>query len=395
MRLLYVIDSLAPGGAETSLAEMAPGLVAHGIELHVLPLGPRLDLAPRLQSAGAVVHRRVARPGRLNSVREVTRVARSISPDLIHTTLYEADLAGRVGAQALRIPSSTSLVGDTYAKLTASRTHAEKLRLALVADRVTAATADQFHAVSVGLAQSAIKHLRIPADKITVISRGRSAERLPFQPDGVREAVRRSLNLNRDAKILLAVGRLEPVKGLGDLIDALPVVVDSEPSTVLLVAGKDGKESGRLRQAATASGLDIRFLGHRRDIPDLLAAADLLCFPSHSEGSPGTLIEAMAVGCPIVASDIPANVEVLGAPGLTAMLTPVRQPAALASTIVEALHDPAGTVSKAVAAHERFETEFRIENVSTRMGNFFMYAAAPKEEGLVRPTNPSALSSTR
>lgn len=76
MRLLYVIDSLAPGGAETSLAEMAPGLVARGVELHVLPLGPRLDLAPRLELAGAMVHSRASRSGRPGNIHAVMQVAR-------------------------------------------------------------------------------------------------------------------------------------------------------------------------------------------------------------------------------------------------------------------------------------------------------------------------------
>lgn len=79
MRLLYVIDSLAPGGAETSLAAMAPGLVARGIELHVLPLGQALDLAPALIASGVVVHERTGRPGRVGNLLAVLQTARGLS----------------------------------------------------------------------------------------------------------------------------------------------------------------------------------------------------------------------------------------------------------------------------------------------------------------------------
>ena len=101
MRLLYVPDSLAPGGAETSLVEMTPGLVSAGMELHVLPLGPASALRTPLQEAGAVVHQPAERARRITHIRAVMDLARLTRPDLIHTTLFEADVAGRAAARIL------------------------------------------------------------------------------------------------------------------------------------------------------------------------------------------------------------------------------------------------------------------------------------------------------
>lgn len=377
MRLLYVIDSLAPGGAETSLAAMAPALVAHGIDLHVLPLGRALDLAPTLVTAGAVVHERTGPSGRPGHLIATMQMAKRIRPDLIHTTLYEASQAGRTASRLLSIPSSTSIVGDTYGVARASEFSEAKLELARRVDQATARFATRFHAVSQSLAQSTVRDLRVSPNLIEVIPRGRDPERFNVRSPEVRTKVRSSLGLSERSPVILTVGRLEPPKGLLDLIKALPMVLDLHPDLVVLMAGKDGRATGAIRQAARALPQDaVRFLGHRTDIPDLLAAADLLCFPSLSEGSPGTLIEAMAVGCPILASNIPANLEVLGAndPPVAA-LTAVGDVSALGYALAAALDDHQGSKERAESARQRFARFYSIDSVTTRMIEFFERAA--------------------
>ena len=162
MRLLYVIDSLAPGGAETSLAEMAPGLIARGIDLHVLPLGRQLDLAPRLEASGAAVHVHDTRAGRISNVRTVIAVARRIRPSLVHTTLYESDVAGRTAAALLHVPASTSIVNDSYGSSHYAESNRAKLNAARALDAVTALSARRFHALSAAVADSVAPRLRIP-----------------------------------------------------------------------------------------------------------------------------------------------------------------------------------------------------------------------------------------
>ncbi|MDO5500588.1 MAG: glycosyltransferase family 4 protein [Propionibacteriaceae bacterium] len=374
MRVLYVIDSLAPGGAETSLAAMAPGLAHQGIELHVLPSGENLDLAPQLRDAGACVHNRVHAPGRLGNVREVVHRARAVTPDLIHTTLFEADIAGRVAARLAALPSSTSIVGETYGDAQRTVRNPHKLRAALTIDRATARLARRFHSVSSDLARQTAEKLRIPLGIIDVIPRGRASEGLAYRPEGVRGKVRRDFGIGDRTSVILTVGRLDAAKGLEYLIQALPAVHNNFPRVVVLMAGKDGAASERIRSAAAASPVDIRLLGHRHDIPDLMAAADLLCFPSLSEGSPGTLIEAMAVGCPIVASSIRANLEVLGhGPDVVGAVFPPGDPETLASALLEALHHR--DTPRTTRARQRFEDQFQIDSIAERMAKFFDRAA--------------------
>ena len=122
MRVLTVIDSLDPsGGAEQSLAAMAPALVAQGVELHVAYLRERpRSIAGPLREAGAAVHPLAGSGGRAGDVARVTRLVHSLRPDLVHTTLFEADQAGRVGARLARCPVVTSLVNVAYGRAQAA-----------------------------------------------------------------------------------------------------------------------------------------------------------------------------------------------------------------------------------------------------------------------------------
>ena len=258
LRLLYVIDALTPGGAETSLVEMTPGLIAGGIDLHVLPLGPGLDLAPALSAAGATVHRRSRSSGRVGNVRAVLSVARRIRPDLIHTTLFEADVAGRAGARVLGIPSSSSLVNDSYSPAHYNEAATAKLHAARALDAVTARSAARFHAISEAIALSVPPRIGASAAVVDVIPRGRDPHKYEFRPAALRTKTRDELGLSPQSPAILAIGRLDPQKGFDHLIQALPEVATKHPGIVTMIAGKDGRSSVELRKAAQAAEAEVR-----------------------------------------------------------------------------------------------------------------------------------------
>jgi len=371
VRLLYVIDSLAPGGAETSLAEMAPGLVAAGIDLHILPLGRARDLEQRLEEAGAVVHRRPGRPGRVENVRTVMEMSRQIEPGLIHTTLYEADIAGRTAARLLGKPSSTSIVSDSYGPAQRAEFPAGRLAAAHGLDALTARWATRFHAVSQSVAGSVAPRLGLRRNKVDVIPRGRDPQRYRFRSAELRERTRVSLGIDASTPVVLAVGRHEPPKGLEHLLAAAPSLAAEHSGLVVLIAGKDGRSTGELRRIAAGLDLDIRLLGHRTDVPELLAAADVFCLPSEREGFPGVLLEALAVGCPVVASSISGSYEVLGVDDPVGRLFPVGDQRALADALNQVLRNPTGNAESVRRGRARFEEFFTIDAVSASMVRFF------------------------
>ena len=125
--------------------------------------------------------------------------------------------------------------------------------------------------------------------------------------------------------VVLAIGRLAAQKDLGTLIEAAARWRDLDPPPLLAIAG-DGPLAGELRAQAAAHGVDAAFLGHRDDVPDLLAAATVFALPSRWEGQPLVLQEALQAGAAIVATrvggipDLVGDAAVLVSPGDPAAL---------------------------------------------------------------------------
>jgi glycosyltransferase involved in cell wall biosynthesis len=150
--------------------------------------------------------------------------------------------------------------------------------------------------------------------------------------------------------VVLAAGRLAAQKGFGTLLDAAASWRDMDPAPLLLIAG-DGPLSEKLRATAASHGIDAKFLGHRDDVPALLAAATMFVLPSLWEGQPLVLQEALRVGVPVVAT------RAGGIPDLTgddaAVLVPPGDAARLATAVRAVLGDPALAARLRAAARKR------------------------------------------
>src|SRR5256885_15159329 len=114
MRVLYVIDSLGPGGAEASLVALARLYPARGVELEVAYLQDRPGLQEALAATGARLTPLAGPGGRHGWVRRAAALARDRRPDLVHTTLFEADIAGRLAGASARVPIVSSIVNVGY-----------------------------------------------------------------------------------------------------------------------------------------------------------------------------------------------------------------------------------------------------------------------------------------
>lgn len=374
MRVLIVIDSLdASGGAERSLAAMGAALVRGGIELHVAPLrdGPR-TVAPELVAAGATIHPLDGGGGRPGATARVARLTRALRPDLVHTTLFEADVTGRVGARIAGRPVVSSLVNLAYdTEQTPPGVAPWKLRGAGALDAATARLARRFHAITAHVADVMAPRLRIRRDRIDVVHRGRDPGALGRRTDERRIGVRAGLGLDPEQPVVLAVGRQEWQKGHDTLIAATAALARRWPDLTVLVAGREGNRSAALRAAATQAGVAdrVRLLGFRDDVADLLAAADVFAFPSRWEGLGSTLLEAMALETPIVASDLPAVREIL-ADTQARLVAPSNQ-AILADAIADCLTDPAAAAQRVRSARQRFLAEFTVEASARGMVRFY------------------------
>ncbi len=374
MKVLLVIDGLGTGGAERSLAELVPGLIEAGIEPVVACFYRRSGVGEGLVEAGVDVRVHTARrlPARARWIRGLVRRER---PDLVHATLLQANLAARLGAARTGVPVLASLVNTPYEPVRRADPNVRPaaLRLVKAADGWTARHLTRhFHAITGAVRDAAVRDLRVPAERITVIERGRDATRLGVPGPERRAEARRTLGLAEDAEVVVAVGRQEYQKGHRHLLAATARLAEHRPRLVVLLAGREGQLTDELTARVAADGLGerVRFLGFRGDAPEVLAAADVFAFPSLYEGLGGAVIEGMALGLPVVASDLPALHEVVE-PGANADLVPPGDDEALAAAL-EALLDDAGR-RRAYGEHslELFADRFSLARSTQRMVDLY------------------------
>jgi glycosyltransferase involved in cell wall biosynthesis len=193
---------------------------------------------------------------------------------------------------------------------------------------------------------------------------------LPFSapPAEAIAALRARLGIPNGAQVMLAVGRLSPEKGHADLLEALTLVKQADPGTDFraVIVG-EGAERANLEGQRHALGLDgiVLLPGQQTDVRPFYAMADLLVLPSHSEGSPNVLLEAMSAGLPIVATNAGGIVEI-AAHGETAMIVPTRDAPAFAAAIQRLRSNPDLARRLAVQAKReaaRFTPEAYVESM--------------------------------
>ena len=155
------------------------------------------------------------------------------------------------------------------------------------------------------------------------------------QPGKDRAQVRADLALPQGLPLVVAVGRLASQKGFDRLLDALEAAATTADQALVVIAG-DGPQAEALQRRIDRSGLPVRLLGHRDDVPDLLAAADVAVSAARWEGQPVWLQEALSVGTPVVATDVGGTGHVLQGAGI---LTPADDPQALGAALTAVLTD--------------------------------------------------------
>jgi len=312
IKVLYVIDTLKTGGAEKSLVDIA----LHNKEVSAcfVTIYGGNDFKSILNDNGIPcfdleIKNRYAFK---EASQKLVQLLSKIQPDVIHSTLFRADMVARKAIKKYQIPLISSFVNNSYVKDRYDKLNlVGKLKLKVVqyVDRHSADKTDYFISNSQTIKDSNAEFLKVNPTKIQVIYRGRSTDK--FNPDLYdKVSIRRNLGAADGSFVFLNVSRLLQRKGQIDLIKAFAIIVEKYPQAVLWIAGEGGfrKELETTIEVMKLQN-NIRLLGNRNDIPNLLAAADCFVFPSYYEGLPGALIEAMLSRKIIICSNIPENKE--------------------------------------------------------------------------------------
>lgn len=366
-RILYLIDSLGTGGAESGLLLTLRHLDKRRFEPEVAYLWPPSGKAKELQSLGIRVHAlNVSRgPGAFMAVPKVTRLLKRGRFDAIHTQVVWASIVGRIAGKLARTRVISHVVNvepGAAEGREVPRSVARKAGVINALDDLTGRfLTDRFIGISDAVRRNPIRGRSWSQKRFSVVLRGQDledlAERAALDPTPpVGDPGRPSL---------LAVGQLRWQKGHRYLLDAMPAVLADYPQAKLLVAG-GGHLAGELAAQAEHLGGRVELLGVRHDVPALLSRCDVFVFPSLWEGQGNALVEAMAVGGPIVATRIPA-VEETVRDGETAVLVPPGDAKALATGILRVLSNPsdsaemAGRAAREAARFDVHATTRRLE----------------------------------
>ncbi len=259
--------------------------------------------------------------------------------------LFEANLYGRLATIGTGARVVVSLVNTTYsaARLADPRLDRRKVRAVQALDTVLGRfRTDRFHAVSRAVKDDAVAGLRLPDDKVTVIERGRRPETLPVASPARRAAARDQLGLDPMPRCSWQSADRSTRRGTATCSRRCISSQTDPISCCWWQAGPATRATNSNEILATMpeTAGRVQLLGHRSDVAEVLAAGDLFVFPSLFEGMPGAVIEAMASGLPIVASDIEPVREVVDI-GANAVLVPPRDASALADAVRTLLDDPA------------------------------------------------------
>jgi starch synthase (maltosyl-transferring) len=228
----------------------------------------------------------------------------------------------------------------------------------LVLDRMTSYLAVGSVCVSRGVQRFSYEVARLDPDRLTVIPNGIDTALF----DAARPVPRVALGISESAHLALFVGRLDPQKGLPELLSAAEQVIGQRPNWHLALAGDGPCRDWLLEQLVHRIALrgKVQWLGQRDDIPSLLKAADVLVHASLWEGMPNSVLEAMAAGRPVIGTYVEGT-EDLVIPGQTGWLVPPRDITALSHALLAATDSAERLERYGKAGRFRVEQEFSLE----------------------------------
>lgn len=351
-RVLQITHDLGVGGLPRVVVTLCKALDPSRFDVSVLCLNDTGPLAEELTAIGIPVlqlERQSPRPDYLAFLK-VARVLRDHRTDVIHTHNTQPLIDGGLASLFVR---RTALLHTDHA-----RSFPDKRRY-MVAEYLLSHRAHRMVGVSEHTSRNLHRYEWIPMDKIVTVQNGIDGSRFLGRID--KAVKRRELGLPAAGPVIGLAARLTEQKGVTYLLQALPALVARFPDLSVVIAGYGPLEEAHKAEAQRLGVTGhVRFIGTRLDVPELLKVFDVFVLPSIWEGLPMSILEAMAAGCVVVASDV-GGVGAALSSGVNAMLVPPAQPEALATALATVLADDALRERLSVQARQVFQERFSAE----------------------------------
>jgi glycosyltransferase involved in cell wall biosynthesis len=381
--VVHVITRLTLGGAADNTLRQVDAIARAGYDV-ALAVGMNASEGAFVERARRQACRlidvptlvREPAPARdLRAVVTLVRLLRQRRAAIVHTHTSKAGFIGRLAARLARTPA---IIHQPHGHIFYGYYGRAVTALYVALERIAARWSDRL----ITLTDREIEeHLALGIGRrpqfVTVPSGVPTAELRARAPG--RAAARAALGLPDDAFVVAALGRLVPVKGFDLLVEAMPALLAAVPEAHAIVIG-DGPEETALAALARRLGVSarVRLHGASADPATILAGVDVLAAPSRNEGMGRALVEAMALGVPVVGADVGGIPSVVG-DDEAGRLVPPNDVAALAEALVELGRDPSIRAKLAEVARERAET-FSTEVADARMLD--LYASLVREKRL-------------
>jgi glycosyltransferase involved in cell wall biosynthesis len=362
LKLVFLIGALDVGGTERQLIDLAARVDRQQFHPIIYCFAARGPLADDAKRAGVEVRSadlRGLRPWKhpvqlLWRTLKMVRELRSLRPDILHALLFHAYTIGAflsplIGARVF--VSSRRSLGHFKARR----------RAALLIERAANRFATVIVANSEAVRRDVLIQEGLAAERVIVIHNG--IDVAPFA--GCQgELVRREIGISSDAQVVGVLANFISYKGHEYFLAAWRKIRTAYPHAVAIFVG-DGRTRHRVERLAAelrlASG--VRFLGNRLDVPMVLASIDILVHPSEQEGFSNAILEGMAAGRPVIATDVGGNAEAV-VQEETGLLVPSGDPAALAAAIERLLASPETGRAFGKAGQRRVEREFGMDRMT-------------------------------
>jgi L-malate glycosyltransferase len=352
--VVLLLTSFAIGGTERQMVELARRLDPSRFRVHLACFhrrGPLLaDIPSRIPIREFPV-RGFVNPAAVGRLIKFASWCRSVDAAIVHTCDLYANIFGLPGAALAGVPVR---IGNRREILTGDKSPAKlrTQRLAYCAAHAVVANSSA--------ARDQLEREGVRADKLRLITNGLDARRfVPVTP-------------RRDIRRIVMVANLRPEKGQDTLLAAAPRILARYPDASFTFVG-DGPRRQALETLTRALGITerVRFVGESRDVAPILAGHDLFVLPSRSEAFPNALIEAMATGLPVVATDVGGIPEVVR-PGVNGQLVSPDDDQGLADAVLALMDDPAAAAALGRAARADVERHYTIDRMVERFEELYL-----------------------
>ncbi|MCX7766381.1 MAG: glycosyltransferase [Candidatus Sumerlaeia bacterium] len=377
IKIVFVIGSLNLGGAEGQLAELAIRLDKNIFDVEICCIaqgGPLMELVSRHGIKIRVfkfylVRGKYSPYSYFHLPRELWRIYRyfkETKPDIVHAFLYTAYIVGILCARLAKVPvtiASRRSLG--YFK----ENNILKQPLENFINKLT----DYVLVNSEAVRQDVLRREKIDPNKIHLIYNG--VDLTKFQTHSDLSELRAQLNLTEDNLVVGVVANLIHYKGHKELIEAARILKPRFPKLKFVFVGRDGGMKAELEQLTKNYTLNdtIIFTGGRRDVPELMQMFDIVALASYEEGFSNVILEAMASGKPVIATNVGGNPEAV-VHGETGLIVPPRSASALAAAIEQLLTDSLLRKTMGEKGRQRVKQLFSIDRLLTEMQKFYLDA---------------------